>query len=195
LNFQILQIIDTFKEMILKFVDFIGISEGLKYHIENNITLSESIYRIGSQKHLELVNEVRKLYISNNIDLKSRDVIIVEKLKTGELGVYINDGKKIEVNIDLPEFAKGDDLKRHKYIVYRPSKTKEIDEETKLPKTVKIGFGHPDYEVANYDEKRRKSFLKRHQCDLKTDLYSSGWWSCNINLFWKQLKLQSDKQW
>lgn len=181
--------------MLLKFKDFKEISEGLKYHIENSITLSESIYRIGSEKHLDLVLEVRRLYNSDCIELSNDDTIIVEKLQTGKKGVYLQDGKKLEVNIDLPEFAKGDDLKNHKYIVYRPSKTNEIDEDTKLPKTVKIGFGHPDYEVANYDERRRQSFLKRHKCNLKKDLYSSGWWSCNIHLFWKQLKLQSDKQW
>ena len=35
------------------------ISEGLKYHINNNISVHNSVYRYASEKHIDLINEVK----------------------------------------------------------------------------------------------------------------------------------------
>ena len=42
--------------MILKESNYI-ISEGLKYHLDNNLSVSNSIYRYASDKHLHLIND------------------------------------------------------------------------------------------------------------------------------------------
>jgi hypothetical protein len=39
------------------------ISEGLQHHIDKKISLFESVYRIGSEKHLELIREARALWV------------------------------------------------------------------------------------------------------------------------------------
>ena len=46
-----------------------AISEGLKYHVDKNIPLHESVYRIGSEKHFELINEARKLWVRGLINV------------------------------------------------------------------------------------------------------------------------------
>jgi hypothetical protein len=38
------------------------ISEGLRYHINNKLTLQDTIYRPGSKAHIELVHEARLLW-------------------------------------------------------------------------------------------------------------------------------------
>ena len=73
------------------------LSEGLKYHIDKQIPLFETIYRIGSDSHLSLIKEARKLYSRNVIDLCEEDVKLI-KTHLGEFGLY----KGVKVPLDLP---------------------------------------------------------------------------------------------
>ena len=45
------------------------LSEGLQYHIDKQVPLFETVYRIGSNKHLSLIKEARKMYSRNVINL------------------------------------------------------------------------------------------------------------------------------
>lgn len=174
--------------MKLKTFEQFNISSSLKYHIENNIFLSENMYRYGSDAHLDLVNEVRDLYNDDKIELYGDDKIIVEKLQTGKKGIY--KGEKVEIHLPFRITEKD---KKKKYRVYHPTGT--TDKKTGLPKVKKIDWGDPNLSVKNFDDKARKSFLARHRCHLKTDIGTSGWWACNVHLFWKQLGLSSNKPW
>jgi len=73
------------------------LSEGLQYHIDKQIPLFETVYRIGSNKHLALIKEARKLYSRNVIDLCEEDKGII-KTHLGEFGIY----KGESVPLDLP---------------------------------------------------------------------------------------------
>ena len=73
------------------------LSEGLQYHIDKQIPLFETVYRIGSDKHLALIKEARKLYSRNVIDLCEEDEGII-KTHLGEFGVYEGEA----VPLDLP---------------------------------------------------------------------------------------------
>ena len=60
---------------ILKESKFIytSISDELKYHIDNKISLNENIYRMGSKEHMELYKEARSLYSRNRLDVSEED--------------------------------------------------------------------------------------------------------------------------
>ena len=73
------------------------LSEGLQYHINNKLPLFETVYRIGSDKHLALIKEARKLYSRNVIDLCEEDEGLI-KTHLGEFGIY----KGEAVPLDLP---------------------------------------------------------------------------------------------
>ena len=73
------------------------LTEGFKYHIGKNIPLFESVYRIGSKKHLLLIKEARKLYSRDLINLCEEDVNLVNT-HIGEFGSY----KGESVPLDLP---------------------------------------------------------------------------------------------
>ena len=49
------------------------ISENLSYHIDNNISLMENVFRIGSDAHLSMIKEARKLYSRGVLDLCEED--------------------------------------------------------------------------------------------------------------------------
>ena len=73
------------------------ITEGLQYHITNNISLFESVYRIGSEKHLDLINEARALWVRGLIDVSEDDQALLET-HLGHFGLY----EGVEVPLDLP---------------------------------------------------------------------------------------------
>jgi len=73
------------------------LSEGLQYHINKKIPLFETVYRIGSDKHLSLIKEARKMYSRNVIDLCEEDEALI-KTHLGEFALY----EGVSVPLDLP---------------------------------------------------------------------------------------------
>ena len=73
------------------------LSEGLQYHIDKKIPLFETVYRIGSDKHLALIKEARKMYSRNVIDLCEDDKALIGT-HLGEFALYEGES----VPLDLP---------------------------------------------------------------------------------------------
>jgi hypothetical protein len=73
------------------------LSEGLTYHIENKIPLHECEYRIGSESHLQLIRESRKLYTRGVIEVSDMDRQLLET-DLGHFGEY--EGELVP--LDLP---------------------------------------------------------------------------------------------
>jgi len=82
-----------------------AISEGLTYHVENKIPLHESVYRIGSEKHFALINEARKLWVRELIDVSEDDQAILET-HLGNFGMY--EGEKVP--LDMPMMSVNEDV-------------------------------------------------------------------------------------
>jgi hypothetical protein len=74
------------------------ISEGLRYHIDNGISLQENVFRIGSKKYLQLFAEARMLHEWGNISLDENSKFLIENTDIGKFGVY--EDKKVP--LDLP---------------------------------------------------------------------------------------------
>jgi ribosomal protein L21E len=75
------------------------LSEGLQYHIDKKIPLFETVYRIGSNKHLSLIKEARKMYSRNVINLCEEDEALI-KTHLGEFGLFceIEMGDKVKAS-------------------------------------------------------------------------------------------------
>ena len=73
------------------------ISEGLQYHMDKKIQLHESVYRIGSEKHFELIREARALWVRGIIDVSEDDQAILET-HLGNFGMYEGES----VPLDMP---------------------------------------------------------------------------------------------
>ena len=154
------------------------ISEGLRYHIENGISLQENVFRIGSKKYLQLFAEARMLHEWGNISLDENSKFLIENTDIGKFGVY--EGKKVP--LDLPSVNEaeyqGKDVPIGKpkrggskaYYVY----VKDGD------KVKKVSFGSGGLRAKIKDPKARQAFAKRHNCDQKKDRTTPGYWSCNL---------------
>ena len=54
------------------------ISEELKYHIDNSLSLTENVFRYGSPKYFDVINEARKLYNEGYNQWSEEEVELIE---------------------------------------------------------------------------------------------------------------------
>ena len=188
----------------MKLTDSCLISEDLKYHLENRLSLSETIFRIYSDKYFKLINEVRNLYLQDKIELNEEDTWIVES----DLGkkVLLENGD--EVWLDAPMYEeeveelvfeakhRGKNVKLNSPF-RTPGGPKKFAVYVKSPKGTikKVTFGDPNLRVRNKNPKAAKSFRARHKCDQKKDRTTAGYWSCNVGRYAKKLGLKSSSSW
>jgi len=98
------------------------LSEGLKYHIDNNKPLTEHVYRAGSQNYFDLWSEARALYSRGIIDIKNQDDLeILTETQLGEFGVF--EGKKVPLDFIMEEIEWPEEvMSRHGDIIFKLSK-------------------------------------------------------------------------
>jgi hypothetical protein len=191
------------KSLLLK--ESVEVSDALKYHIENEVTLTDNIFRVYSEGYFDLVNEVRNLWEQGMIELNEEDTLMVESdlgkkvMISGKL-IYLDApfiyeteteedilaeakhrGKN--VNLNKPFRTSGGPKK---FAVYVKSKSGGIK---------KVSFGDPNLKVKNANKKAAKSFRARHKCSQKKDRTTAGYWSCNVGRYAKQLGLSSSNSW
>ena len=185
----------------MKLIKPVKISENLKYHIKNNITLNENVFRIYSREYFNIINEVRDLYKRNLINLNEEDIWLVES-NLGKFG-YLENGKKVWLDIpfEIPEYLteakhRGKNVKLNSPF-RTPGGPKKFAVYVKTPKGTikKVTFGDPNLKIKNSNKARAKSFRARHKCDQKKDKTKAGYWSCNVGRYAKKLGLKSSKSW
>jgi hypothetical protein len=160
------------------------VSDNLKYHLEKQIPLSENIFRTYSDSYFELLEEVRSLYLNNQIELCDPDAELVESdLGKKELfegrEVYLDAPIEVDEDILMEAKHRGRNVTLNrpirtpggpkKYAVYVKSKSGKIK---------KVTFGDPNLRVRGRSKARRKSFAARHKCAQKKDRTTAGYWSC-----------------
>ena len=188
----------------MEIVGKVTVSKNLEYHLENNITLSESIFRIYSKSYFDLINEVRELYDKEKIKLNDEDAWIVES----DLGkkVLLENGEEVWLDApiyeeELDEIIFEAEHRGKKVKLGSPFRTpggpKKFAVYVKTPKgTVKkVTFGDPNLRIKNASKGRAKSFRARHKCDQKKDRTTAGYWSCNVARYRKKLGLKSSRTW
>ncbi len=201
----ILEALESYKEPTLILKESVDVSDELKYHIENNLSLTNNVFRYYSKKYFELINEVRELYEKGLIDLNEEDTLMVESDTgksvevDGEI-IYL-DTPYVEESIEDNEILyeakhRGRNVKLgkpfrtpggpKKFAVYVKGKSGNIK---------KVTFGDPGLKVKNKNKKAAKSFRARHKCDQKKDRTTAGYWSCNVGRYAKQLGLSSSNRW
>ena len=51
--------------------------ERFDYHLNNNLSLSESVFRIGSESWFQMINEARELWENNVLDFGEDDLFFL----------------------------------------------------------------------------------------------------------------------
>ena len=176
------------------------ISEGLNYHLERNIPLMESVYRIESEAWIDLINEARILWEKGEIELEEDDLFLIGT-DAGRTGLY--EGEEVLLDVPFYEYDEIDeaeyrgrkvDLNKpfrspggpRKFAVYTKNDSGNV---------VKVGFGQPGMRVNNDDPAKARSFRKRMRCHEPGPRRKAKWWSCNVARYRKLLGIKSSRPW
>ena len=173
---------------IKSFSQFIGetkISENLKYHIDREYSIAESVFRPGSAAHITLLCEARDKFYEGLLKLGRVDQQLFEETELGMTGIF----NGIIVPLDLPlEDINLNEDKNPKLNYPKRGGTKKYHVYVRNPKTgriMKIAFGdvHGGLTAKVSNPKARKSFAARHNCADKKDRTKAGYWACRINRY------------
>lgn len=155
------------------------ISEDLQYHIDNNIPLSENMFRTGSPKYFDVINEARKLrekgLYENELD---------DDLLDSDLGkFFIYEGERLPLDFPMVNEAeyKGKKVKLNDPKSGGPKKWYVYVRNPKTGKIKKVSYGSPVMTAKWNDPEARKSFAARHQCEKKKDKTKAGYWACRAH--------------
>jgi hypothetical protein len=179
------------KNRIKSFSEYTGvdsISENLKYHIDNSISIVETVFRPGSYSHIELLNEARSLYKSGELKLSNSDAILFDTTDLGKTAVY--EGDVVPLDLPLEDFILNEaKYKGREVKLNYPTRggSKKFKVYVKNPKTgnvkmLQIG-DTTGLKAKVSNPKARKSFAARHKCSTKKDRTTAGYWSCRINKY------------
>jgi hypothetical protein len=178
--------IKTFTKFIS---DSIEVSEALKYHASNSLSLTESVFRPGSKAHIDLLVEARTLHESKVILLEDTESWLFENTDLGKVAIY----EGAEVPLDLPleiveineATKKGKTPKLGKPMRGGPKKYHVYVRNPQTGNIKRIVFGdvHGGLTAKVSNPKARKSFAARHKCKEKKDRLTAGYWACRINRY------------
>ena len=161
------------KTLVLK--ENTDISDSLRYHIDNGMSLTDNIFRVYSESYFDLVNEVRDLWKQGKIKLNENDILMVES----DLGIKVKVGKQY-VYLDAPYiYESEEDVLSEGKTTGRPKKF-AVYTKTKTEGVKKVIFRDSNL------------ILKESRnCSRKTDRTSPEYWSCNVGRYANQLGLSS----
>ena len=161
------------------------LSEGLRFHVDNEIGIADNIYRHGTDRYFSLVNETRELWSAGKLNLSEADVEIMES----NLGEFI-EYRGVKVPLDFPMYLEEKKAKKKDPPVGKPTKNTGGGKKYKVfvrnPKTgriKKITYGDAKGGLkGNWNNaEARKSFAARHNCADKKDRTKAGYWACRAH--------------
>lgn len=172
------------------------LSEGLKYHMDNDRPLTEHVYRAGSQKYFELWAEARALYTRGILEVQGDDLEVLTETDLGHFVIVEGKSVPLDFPMELTEEELNEEAKKKLNKPMRDSsggkayKVYVRDPKTKKIKTVRFGSGGLKAKINN--PKARQAFAKRHKCSTKKDKTKASYWSCRLPRYAKLLGLKSN---
>jgi hypothetical protein len=173
------------------FDSYTPISENMKYHIDNNIPVLENVFRPYSKSFYSLIEEARQLFDSNKIELSDIDNELFSSTDIGKFAEF--EGQIVPLDLPMENIDEINEAEYHGKEVklnkpMRSSGPKKYKVYVKNPKTGKvkcINFGDVKGGLSAKvsDPKARRAFSKRHNCPMKKDKMTPGYWACRANRY------------
>jgi hypothetical protein len=179
------------EEMVIKELQEQLFKPGLKHHVDNNIPLTENIYRIGSPCYFNVIKQGREYYKMGLYETTNPDEIdLFENTDLGEWAMF--EGEEVPLDFPMYEETLEEAKKKKKKDppIGKPTKNtgggKKYKVYVRNPKTgniKKITYGDSKGGLkGNWNNaEARKSFAARHKCAEKKDRTSPGYWACRAH--------------
>jgi len=165
------------------------VSKELWYHVKNNISLEECVFRYGSTKYFTIINEARLLQCEQNVNFDNQTRALLET-DLGKFWTY----KGEEVALDFPlinqDFLNEAKKKKKDPPIGKPKRGGPkayyvyVRDKGKIKK---VTFGSGGLRAKINNPKARNAFAKRHRCTTATDRTTARYWSCRLPRYAKQL--------
>jgi len=196
------KVLNEYKNPPMRLTEDVKVSDDMRYHLDNKLSLSENVFRVYSDKFFNLINEARKLYFNNKLSLNENDISIVES----DLGkkVILESGEKVWLNVPIYEdiygsvehtyFEGGNFLNEAEYqgrkvqlgkIMQGDVKKFKVYVKNDKGKVVKVNFGFGGKSakgkrmtIKKNNPQRRKSFRARHNCANPGPRWKPRYWAC-----------------
>ena len=172
------------------FNHFTPISENLKYHTDNNMSVLENVFRPGSDAFVNLIKEARELFDKDLIILSDDDKKLFEETELGHFGLFEGEMVPLDLPMENIEEVNEKEKKKHPALnkPMRSSGPKKYKVYVRNPKTgniKQVNFGDVKGGLSTKinNPAARKSFIARHNCRRKwkpSDKLSAGYWSCHL---------------
>lgn len=170
------------------------LSDELKYHLDNKISILNNAFRPTSDKYFELIKEAKEKIITENY-LEDSEIDIIYNSDIGKFALF--NGEKVPLDFPLPEeeyfekeAAKSKKKKKGPKLNYPmrssgPKKYKVYIKDPKSGNIRKINFGDKKggLKLNIHDAEARRSFVARHKCKEKKDKTKAGYWACRVGRY------------
>ena len=165
-------------------------SESLSYHLVNSMPITENVFRPGSKQFFAILEEARNLFDEGILELKGIDKELYESTEIGNFGTFNGQRVPLDIPMEVEEELNEAEYHGKEVKLNYPMRggTKKYQVYVKNPKTgkvKKIAFGdvHGGLTAKVSNPKARKAFAARHNCDMKKDKTTAGYWACRINKY------------
>ena len=169
------------------------ISEGIQYHIDNKLPITECVYRVGSEAYFRFISEVKRLNSEGKYTFsEDEQAFINENADLGEWAWHDEEGRLVPLDFPFHIETLDEDKKKgplnkpmrntgsgKKYKVYvRDPKTGNV-------RTITYGDAKGGLEGNWNSKEARASFAKRHNCAekaaKKNAKLTAGYWACRAH--------------
>lgn len=188
------KVLNEYKNPPMKLTENVKVSDDLRYHIKNKISLKENVFKIYSEKYFNLINEVRELYYNNKISLNNNDIRIVESDLDNKVWLNVPIYEDIYGSVENTHFDEGHSLNEAEYqgrkvqlgkIMQGDIKKFKVYVKNDKGKVVKVNFGFGGKSakgkrmtIKKNNPERRKSFRARHNCANPGPRWKPRYWAC-----------------
>jgi hypothetical protein len=158
----------------------VEVSKALDYHISTKKTIIENVYKLGTEKFYELLEECKDLYLNGDLDLSDDDIKFIYENEYGPIEEtnYVADDLLSEAEyqgrkVQLGKIMQGDVKKFKVYVKNDKGKVVKVN----------FGFGGKSakgkvMKIKKNNPERRKSFRARHNCDNPGPRWKARYWAC-----------------
>ena len=169
-------------------------SEAMRHHFVNKISITENIFRGQSESSLNLIAEARTLFEAGKVSFDGLDELLFTETDLGKFDMFEGN----QVPLDYPMI--GEELDEAEYRgkeveLNKPKRggSRKFYVYTKNDKgnVVKVSFGDTSgLSVKLRDPKAVKSFVARHKCGTGEKRWSARYWSCRLPRYSSMLGLK-----
>ena len=168
------------------------INEAVQYHIDNNLSFTENVFRPGSDMFFAMINEARKLYAEGKYTPADEYEVDLLNSNIGEKVMF--EGKEVILDFPFEELInEADDPTDGKGVgkPFRQGSGAAVYVRNGKGNIIKVKFSQSGMKKRYNEPARVRSFVARHKCLTNKDKTSASYWACR----WPRYFSNTGQQW